>query len=536
MNTLANPMDDLAGADDEAVIVAGGGEPVEVGQDGPFDWYVPASAAEFTALDLLPPQILHLMQDTSGGAADEFGVMPLTAANGVTFQNSVSGWTARGVGFDGSTAKQSLYAVAGEGWDLSDTACAWLVYYHVNALSAAAAEHFLLLGTADPDTNQSSVWSPAGSSDVLTFRSENVNVSGVYDVQPSELALLFVRLPGSTSTTVYTFTGSAANPLLAGGDRIVGNYAGTLDDGYKCIGSIPVASGSPLPANFTAHYSAIWTGADAVAQFGSHALVKTFFEKMNIAPLWYVAVDGPTHKLFPGAADEWAVVSAWQELQVGRAMRDAARVSAWTFQETASPILDKIGSTNLTTVFATLNAAIGITGYTRKCASWTGGGSNGQAAVATGPDLATEDVTLVGFYTTIVAVAALRQVMMLGGSATGNEVVLNINSSAGSSALQAKAGTDTTDDSSGFVAATPMRIYAVWTASTKTLWIYTKDRKFSITTTASLVAGAFGFGARSIQTPAFKLAHAHRYSVALTAQEVHDEMSLLDRLTPSWSP
>lgn len=517
-------------------IGTGDGPPVTVPQDGPFNWNTPESTAQFAALGITPPQHLHLMQDVGAVATDVIGSMPLTAANGPTFEQTVSGWTRKGIAFNGSTAKQSLYAQAGEGWDLSNTACAWLVYYHVNTLSAAAAEHLLLLGTSDPDTNQSSVWSPAGSSDVLTFRSENVNVSGVYDVQPSELALLFVRLPGSTSTTVYTFTGNAASPLLAGGDKIVGNYAGTLTDGYKCIGSIPVASGNPLPANFTVHYSAIWTGADAVAQFGSNALVKTFFEKMNIAPLWYVSVDGPTHKLFPSAVDEWAVVSAWQEAHVGRAMRDAARVSAWTFQETTSPILDKIGSMNLTTVFATLNAAISISGYTRKCASWTGGGSNGQAAVASGPDLATEDVTLVGFYTTIAAVAALRQVMMLGGTAVGNEVVLNINSSAVSSALQAKAGADTTNDAAGFVAATPQRIYAVWTASTKTLWVYTKDRKFSITTTATLVAGVFGFGARSIQTPAFKLAHAHRYNVALSPQEVYDEMASLERVAPAWSP
>lgn len=523
MNTLSCPMPTLAGCDDEAVIVSGGGEPAEVGQDGPFDWYVPASAAEFTALGVAPPQHLHLMQDASATAADEIGDMPYTAANGPAFAQTIAEWDRDGISFDGTTSKQSLYASAGEGPDLSSESFAQLVYFDVQATSAAASKHYLLYGVADPDTDQVTLIAPANSTDTFTFRSENVNVGGVYDNEPSTVAVLLVYNRAAGTTKVYT----------SNGDKLVGTYVGSLNDGYKCIGSVPVASGTPPPATFTVMWSAMWVGADAEMD---DADAKALFEAMNIDPIWYVAVDGPTHRFYPGAADQWAVLSAYSTSLLGRTWPEPEH--AWLMQETSTPVLDKIGSIDLTVVFATMNASISISGYSRKCLSFSAGGSKGQAGMAsgTGPDPITDDFTLVGSYTTIVATTVFRQVMMLAGTTTSNEASLNINTIANGSELQAKATTDAVDDASAFVAATPMRIYARWVASTKTLTIFTKDRKWSVTASGTVADGVKGFGGSIQNTPAFKLDHGHMHESALTDQQIYDQFTILERTAPSWSP
>lgn len=280
-------------------------------------------------------------------------------------------------------------------------------------------------------------------------------------------------------------------------------------------------------------WSAMWTGV--AAEFDD-AGAKALFEALNIDPLWYITVDGPTHRFYPGAADQWAVLAAHAQKTLGRTFPVPAH--AWLMQETSTPVLDKIGSLDLAVVFATMNASISISGYSRKCLSFSAGGSKGQASFASGVgvDPTTDDFTLVGSYTTIVATTVFRQVMMLGGTTTSNEVSLNINTIANGSELQAKATTDVTDDAAAFVASTPQRIYARWVASTKTLTIFTKDRKFSVTASGSVADGAKGFGGSIQNTPAFKIDGGHLHESALTDQQIYDQMTILERAAPAWSP
>jgi PKD repeat protein len=79
-----------------------------VGRDGPSNWYVPQTAAQFTALGLAAPDWLYLCQEASGDLAPTIGAISLVAAGtGHLYQQSVTGWTRKFVGLDGATSGQA---------------------------------------------------------------------------------------------------------------------------------------------------------------------------------------------------------------------------------------------------------------------------------------------------------------------------------------------------------------------------------------------------------------------------------------------
>lgn len=85
---------------------AGNGVPV----DGPDGWYRPETGAHFTTLGMNTPDHLLLCQDTGSPLVptiDTLGAGNWTAgAGGALYEQTVTGWTAKAMGFDGTAVNQ----------------------------------------------------------------------------------------------------------------------------------------------------------------------------------------------------------------------------------------------------------------------------------------------------------------------------------------------------------------------------------------------------------------------------------------------
>ena len=76
--------------------------------DGPDSWYVPATTSDFEALGLPTPDYLWLCQEGSGSLSSAIGSLTLTKnATGHLYEQTVTGWSRKFLGTDGSTAGQS---------------------------------------------------------------------------------------------------------------------------------------------------------------------------------------------------------------------------------------------------------------------------------------------------------------------------------------------------------------------------------------------------------------------------------------------
>lgn len=79
-----------------------------VNRDGPSNWYVPQTSADFIALGLAVPDYLYLMQEASGNLASTIGSLSFVAsATGHLYQQTVPGWTRKFIGTDGVTSDQA---------------------------------------------------------------------------------------------------------------------------------------------------------------------------------------------------------------------------------------------------------------------------------------------------------------------------------------------------------------------------------------------------------------------------------------------
>ena len=88
--------------------IRSGLNPRTVPTDGPDGWYVPQSPADFANLGLATPDYLWLCQEASGNLSSSIGSLTLAAnATGHIYEQSVTGWTRKFLGTDGTTAGQS---------------------------------------------------------------------------------------------------------------------------------------------------------------------------------------------------------------------------------------------------------------------------------------------------------------------------------------------------------------------------------------------------------------------------------------------
>jgi hypothetical protein len=90
-----------------------------VTKDATSGVYTPSSATEWTkfiarkGLSIATPDYLHLCQEASGNLADSIGSLTLTANASPAYQQTVTGWTRKGVKGDGSTSQQRFMNASG---------------------------------------------------------------------------------------------------------------------------------------------------------------------------------------------------------------------------------------------------------------------------------------------------------------------------------------------------------------------------------------------------------------------------------------
>lgn len=91
--------------------------------DGPSNWYRPTTAAHFTALGLNVPDLLFLCQDASGALVPTIDSLSVgnwsTTGSGHVYQQSVTGWTTKFVGMDGTGAAQQRWGTTSAALNLS---------------------------------------------------------------------------------------------------------------------------------------------------------------------------------------------------------------------------------------------------------------------------------------------------------------------------------------------------------------------------------------------------------------------------------
>ena len=107
--------------------------------------YVPATSSEWSSLGLTAPGNLWLCQESSGNLADSIGSISLTAVNGPTYQQSVSGWTRKAVSTTDGTANQNFGSTAAALPDIATTSAMLLMYAQVTTIGATRGS--CLLGT-----------------------------------------------------------------------------------------------------------------------------------------------------------------------------------------------------------------------------------------------------------------------------------------------------------------------------------------------------------------------------------------------------
>ncbi len=124
-----------------------------VGRDGPGNVYVPLTAADWVSLGLVAPGWQWNCQDTATPLAAAIGSITLAAqgAGGHVYQQSVTGWTRKFVGYSAETANArfsttdtALDAAIGE-------SVAWLIY--VSASLASASVRGVLQVSATPNNS-----------------------------------------------------------------------------------------------------------------------------------------------------------------------------------------------------------------------------------------------------------------------------------------------------------------------------------------------------------------------------------------------
>ena len=126
------------GADELKPAGSGGTGIAGVTRDATSLIYTPASAAEWTTFNTATgrtavPSNLYLCQEAAGNLTDTIGGVSLVANASPLYQQAISGWTRKGVGFN-ETASQRFLAGAGVGPNPATQSVAWLVYANVTAI------------------------------------------------------------------------------------------------------------------------------------------------------------------------------------------------------------------------------------------------------------------------------------------------------------------------------------------------------------------------------------------------------------------
>lgn len=233
-----------------------------VPQDGPNSWYVPASAADFTARGVTAPTSLWLCQQASGNLSDSIGANTLTAAGTVLYQQALpASWTRKGVGMATGTGRRFAMA-SGVGPNPGTTSMLWLWYVQLTAAPAAARS---VVVTSDNANNMEArvTTTPAYRCTCATVDGTGASNAGTTLIR----AVAFQLDRANSVAKVYTDQ-----------EVISTTYSSAVADGNKGIGASGIAAASALYG-----WGCLWTGADAEV---SQATVKDRMQKLGITIPW----------------------------------------------------------------------------------------------------------------------------------------------------------------------------------------------------------------------------------------------------------
>ncbi len=236
---------------------------------------VPESSAEWSnfiaanSLTLATPNYLHLCQEASGNLADSIGSLTLTAQNTPLYQQSVTGWTRKGIGGDGATAGSFRNAA---GPNPSLTSVAQFYYLHIPGFDATV-RYIAGFGAGDNVSLQGFVTS--GKS-ILRARLgaslAALTVDHDFDVAGQTIAVLVVSNLSATGVEklkVYTQLDEAAPAAEPAAPGSATTYA--------------LGSNTGTFAACQILYSCGWSGAGAEI---TSAQALAFFQALGYSPSW----------------------------------------------------------------------------------------------------------------------------------------------------------------------------------------------------------------------------------------------------------
>ena len=119
---------------------------IVVATDGPDGVFVPATADEFAALTLTAPNSLFLCDEASGNLADSIGAVVGTAGVTPTYQNTVTDWTRKFLGFNEESTER--FSIIDGTYNPSTTSQAQLIYAKVETVSVASRRLMSFSATA----------------------------------------------------------------------------------------------------------------------------------------------------------------------------------------------------------------------------------------------------------------------------------------------------------------------------------------------------------------------------------------------------
>ena len=179
-------------------------------KDASSNIYIPQTTAEWTGFipNVAPPTGLYRMQEASGNLADSADTLPLTPSanpNNPTYQNTLSGWTSKGVGC-GAGQPQNFESTSASLPDLSQNtqanSFAVLGYFFITAIPGSALDLVEAAnGTLKVSVNASSHLSVVSGANTATGTADAINGSGLAN---GAVGCLLVVNKTKGTTTLYT--------------------------------------------------------------------------------------------------------------------------------------------------------------------------------------------------------------------------------------------------------------------------------------------------------------------------------------------
>lgn len=209
---------------------------------------VPVSSAEWDnlitrySLAVAAPTSLWGFQETSGSIADAIGSLTLTANGTPGYDQAVTGWTRKGVGFTDGAAAQRFMAAAAAGPNPTTTSQTWMFYASCTATPAAVRT---VMCISDTGATQHQLRVTTGP--VMRLAVVNVNTDGADSPTNDGIQPWVLK---------YDRTNSEAKAYTAL-EKLTGTYSAGVLDGRKGIGA---AASSAVTGQCI--YGAMWSGAN----------------------------------------------------------------------------------------------------------------------------------------------------------------------------------------------------------------------------------------------------------------------------------